>query len=124
MLCGTAPFLDEGIKWPQAERKVWFYFSAYEEVGHGTAWIPADTKDVIAVDIAPTGPQQTTTEHKVTLIAKDKNFPYHRELTNELCKVAEAAGVDYVVDVFNPNTCGCVISDDTAAFVILIQRMT
>ena len=84
-------------------RKVWFYFAAYEEIGHGTTWLPDGVQDMIAVDIAPTGPEQNSDEHKVSIFAKDSRFPYHWELTNELRDAAERAGVDYVMDIFTPH---------------------
>ena len=84
-------------------RKTYMYFSAYEEIGHGTSWLPSDVRDMLAIDIAPTGPDQTSDEHKVTIFTKDSRFPYHWGMTNELIEKAKAAGVDYVTDVFTPH---------------------
>ncbi len=84
-------------------RKVYFYFAVYEEIGHGTTVLPADVKDMIAVDIAPTGPDQNSDERKVSIFAKDSRFPYHWGLTNELRAAAIDAGVDYVMDIFTPH---------------------
>lgn len=84
-------------------RRVLVYFSLYEEIGHGTVWLPEDVRDFIAVDIAPTGPDQNSEEHKVSIFAKDSRYPYHWELTNELRAAAIRAGVDYVMDVFTPH---------------------
>ena len=84
-------------------RKVLAYFSVYEEIGHGTSWLPEGVKDIVALDIAPTGPDQTSDERKVSIFAKDSRYPYHWELTNELRAAAIRAGVDYVMDVFTPH---------------------
>lgn len=84
-------------------RHVLAYFSSYEEIGHGTVWLPEGVRDILALDIAPTGPDQTSDEHKVSIFAKDSRFPYHWEMTNELRAAAIAAGVDYVMDVFTPH---------------------
>ena len=84
-------------------RKVYFYFAAYEEIGHGTTWLPEDVRDMLAVDIAPTGPEQNSDEHKVSIFAKDSRFPYHWGMTNELRQTAIRTGVDYVMDVFTPH---------------------
>ncbi len=84
-------------------RKVYFYFAMYEEIGHGTTVLPADVRDMIAVDIAPIGPEQTSDERKVSIFAKDSRFPYHWGLTNELRQAAIDAGVDYVMDIFTPH---------------------
>ena len=87
----------------QLRRKVYFYFAVYEEIGHGTTYMPRDVRDMIAVDIAPTGPDQNSDERKVTIFAKDSRFPYHWGLTNELRETAEKAGIDYVMDIFTPH---------------------
>lgn len=84
-------------------RKIYFYFAMYEEIGHGTVYMPSDVKDYIAVDIAPTGPDQNSDERKVTIFAKDSRYPYHWTLTNEIRDVAIKAGVDYVMDIFTPH---------------------
>ncbi|MBO4453048.1 MAG: M20/M25/M40 family metallo-hydrolase [Clostridia bacterium] len=100
MLAAMKAIKDEG---KDLERKVYFYFAGYEEIGHGTAYMPRDVKDVLAVDIAPTGPDQTSDERKVSVFAKDSRFPYHWEMTNELRKAAIEGGIDFVMDIFTPH---------------------
>ena len=85
------------------KRKIYAYFAAYEEIGHGTSWLPEGVRDVLAIDIAPIGPDQTSDEHKVSIFAKDSRFPYHWGFTNELRDTAIRAGVNYVMDVFTPH---------------------
>ena len=84
-------------------RNVQAYFACYEEIGHGTTWLPEGIRDVLALDIAPTGPDQNSEEHKVSIFAKDSRFPYHSEMTAELRETAKKAGLDYVMDVFTPH---------------------
>lgn len=84
-------------------RKVYAYFSCYEEIGHGTTWLPADVKDILSIDIAPTGPEQNSEEHLVSIFAKDSRYPYHVEMTKELRDTARKSGIDYVMDVFTPH---------------------
>ena len=84
-------------------RKVYAYFALYEEIGHGTSWLPGDVCDMLALDIAPTGPDQNSDEKKVTIFAKDSRFPYHWGMTNEIRECAVKAGVDYVMDIFTPH---------------------
>lgn len=84
-------------------RHVYVYFAVYEEIGHGTTFLPDGVKDIIAVDIAPTGPDQTSDEKKVSIFAKDSRFPYNKELTDELRKTAIDSGVDFAVDIFTPH---------------------
>ena len=91
------------LKGKRLGRKVYFYFAAYEEIGHGTTWLPEGVKDILAVDIAPTGPDQTSDERIVTIFAKDSRFPYHWGMTNELRQAAIDHGVDYVMDIFTPH---------------------
>ena len=85
------------------KRKVYAYFAFYEEIGHGTTFLPEGTKDILALDIAPTGPDQNSEEHLVSIFCKDSRFPYHYEMTQELRAAAKQAGVDYVMDVFTPH---------------------
>ena len=84
-------------------RKVYAYFACFEEIGHGTTWLPADVEDILAIDIAPTGPDQNSDEHKVSIFAKDSRFPYHWGMTNELRETAIEEGLDYVMDIFTPH---------------------
>lgn len=84
-------------------RKVLLYFACYEEIGHGTTWLPEGVKDIIALDIAPTGPDQTSDEKKVSIFCKDSRFPYHYELANELRNIGKNKKIDYVMDVFTPH---------------------
>ncbi|MBR0139954.1 MAG: M42 family metallopeptidase [Firmicutes bacterium] len=91
---------DTGIK---PRRKIYAYFAAYEEIGHGTSWIPEDTCDILALDIAPTGPDQNSDERKVSVFAKDVVFPFHWAMTNEVRQTAIEEGVDWVMDVFTPS---------------------
>ena len=91
---------EQGLK---LRRRVIAYFACYEEIGHGTAWLPEGVRDVLALDIAPTGPEQNSEEHKVSVFAKDSRFPYHSGMAAELRETARKAGVDYVMDVFTPH---------------------
>ena len=91
---------DAGCALP---RKVLAYFAMFEEIGHGTTFLPEGVRDVLAIDIAPTGPAQNSDERKVSIFAKDSRFPYHWGMTNELREAAIRAGVDYVMDIFTPH---------------------
>ena len=84
-------------------RKVYAYFAFYEEIGHGTTVLPEDVCDMLALDIAPTGPDQTSDEKKVSIFAKDSRFPYHWGMTTELRQTAMDVGADFVMDIFTPH---------------------
>jgi len=90
---------DKGIV---PERRVHAFFCTHEEMGQGGTCINPDTEEVIALDIAPTGPDQNSNEHKVTIIAKGALPPLNRELTNELRNLAAEENINYTVDVFTP----------------------
>jgi len=91
---------DKKIK---LNRKVLVYFACYEEIGHGTTFLPEGVEDFVALDIAPTGPDQTSDVKKVSIFAKDSRYPYHWDLTNELKDTAKEARLDYVMDIFTPH---------------------
>lgn len=84
-------------------RKIYLYIPFYEEIGHGGAVIPEDVKDFLAVDIACIGPEQTSSERKVSVFRKDSRFPYHPDMSRELEEAGKAAGADCVPDIFTPH---------------------
>lgn len=83
------------------KQTVYFIFSNYEECGHGLSYIPEDVEELIAIDIAPVGFEQTSTEYAVTIAAKDKKTPYDYEFVTRLVHTCEANEIPYNVDVFN-----------------------
>ncbi|MBQ3107863.1 MAG: M42 family metallopeptidase [Firmicutes bacterium] len=84
-------------------RKITLLFSMYEEIGHGgTAFPGNDYVEYLSLDIGCVGPRQYSSEKKVTIGVKDSRYPYHMGTVDALAKAAEAAGVDYVLDMFLP----------------------
>lgn len=78
-----------------------FYFSNYEEVGHGSSsFIPNNTTEFIAVDMGCPGDGQNSTEYDVCICAKDSNGPYDYELTNTLIEVCKKNSIGYKVDIY------------------------
>ncbi|MEI6308996.1 MAG: M42 family metallopeptidase [bacterium] len=91
----------QALKRGPAHRAVSFYFTIYEEVGHGAAaGIPADVEEILSVDIGLVGQGQTSAETAVTICAKDAVSPYDYELTETLIRTAEAYHIPYRLDVF------------------------
>ena len=84
-------------------RKVYLYISFYEEIGHGGSMIPGDVKDFLAVDIACIGPEQTSSEKKVSVFCQDSRFPYNIDMVKELEEAGQRSGADYVPDIFTPH---------------------
>ena len=77
-----------------------FIFSTYEEVGHGSAWIPGDITEFLAVDMGCIGMDLECTEFDVSICAKDSSGPYDYDMTTELINHAERKKLDYAVDIY------------------------
>lgn len=89
---------DAGI---QPEQTVYFYFSNYEEVGHGAAsGIPGEAVELLTVDMAAVGEGQTSDEFNVTLCVKDSGGPYHHGFSQKLRQIAEKFEIAYKVDIY------------------------
>jgi len=79
-----------------------FFISNYEEVGHGaTAGIPAETEELIAIDMAAIAEDyQTSDEFSVTICVKDSSGPYDHALSTRLRSIATAYDIPYKVDIY------------------------
>ncbi len=76
-------------------------FSGDEEVGYGgNAALPAESFEYVAVDMGAIGEGLTTTEHVVSICAKDSSGPYHLELRRRLVYLAERFHVPHALDVY------------------------
>lgn len=84
-------------------RKVYLYFSTFEEVGHGgSSGIPNDAIELICVDMGAVGDDLKTDEYKVSICAKDSSGPYDYDITTKLINIAEEMNLNYAIDVY-PN---------------------
>lgn len=81
-------------------RKVSLLFTVYEEVGHGGAFVPADTREMISVDMGCVGDDLGCTEHMVSICAKDSGGPYNYDLVTALSNIARELELDYAIDVY------------------------
>ncbi|VTS39753.1 M42 gutamyl aminopeptidase [Streptococcus pseudoporcinus] len=62
-----------------------FYFSAFEEVGHGAnSSLPKETVEYLAVDMGAMGDDQATDEYTVSICVKDASGPYHYDLRQHM----------------------------------------
>jgi len=78
-----------------------FLVSNYEEVGHGASTgFPADTAELVAVDMAAVGEGQNSDEFHATLCLKDSGGPYHYGLSAKLRKLAEDNAIPYKTDIY------------------------
>lgn len=77
------------------------HFCDFEEVGHGGAsGLPAGLAEVVALDVGPVGEGQASSEHAVSICAKDLNGPYHFDLTRRLRELARNEGINYRMDIY------------------------
>lgn len=81
-------------------RKVTLLFTTYEEVGHGGAFIPRETEEMISVDMGAVGDDLTTDEFKVSICAKDSGGPYDYTVTSRLIALAAEHKLQYAVDIY------------------------
>lgn len=81
-------------------RKVSLLFTVYEEVGHGGAFVPADTREMISVDMGCVGDDLGCTERMVSICAKDSGGPYNYDLVTTLSNIARDLELDYAIDVY------------------------
>lgn len=81
-------------------RKISLLFTVYEEVGHGGAFVPADTCEMISVDMGCVGDDLGCTERMVSICAKDSGGPYNYELVSALADTAKRLSLDYAIDVY------------------------
>lgn len=88
---------DEG---KQPVRTVKIIISTYEEVGHGSSYIPEDITEMIAVDMGAMGDDLSTTEYDVSICAKDSTGPYDYLMTSALIDLAKREELPYAVDIY------------------------
>lgn len=81
-------------------RKVTLMFTVYEEVGHGASVIPADTEEMLSVDMGCVGDDLECTEHMVSICSKDSGGPYDYDITTKLINLARELKLQYAVDVY------------------------
>ena len=76
------------------------FISVYEEVGHGSSYIPQDITQLLAVDMGCIGEDLNCTEYDVSICAKDSSGPYDYEMTTKLITLAKVNDVKHVVDIY------------------------
>lgn len=81
--------------------KVGFYFSNYEEVGHGSCvGIPVSAKELLVLDMAVIGEGCAGKEDKLSICVKDSSGPYDFTVTNKLRELAIKHKIDFVTDIY------------------------
>ncbi len=84
-----------------SKKKVAFYFSNYEEVGHGSCvGIPDSAKELLVLDMAVIGEGCAGREDAVSICVKDSSGPYDLIVTNKLRSLAAKNNINFVTDIY------------------------
>jgi putative aminopeptidase FrvX len=90
--------LEAGLR---PSQRTTLLISHFEEVGHGASTgIPADVKEVLAVDMAAVGPGQNSDEFSVGICVKDSGGPYSLEMRQQLVQLCQSAEIPYKLDIY------------------------
>jgi len=82
-------------------KNIGFYFSNYEEVGHGAcAGIPGSAEELLVMDMAVIGDGCTGKEDGVSICVKDSSGPYDFNVTHKLKTLAQKSRLKYVTDIY------------------------
>ncbi|MCB5262155.1 MAG: M42 family metallopeptidase [Candidatus Cloacimonetes bacterium] len=85
----------------ELSRQVSILFTTYEEVGHGaSSGFPADTVEMISVDMGAVGDDLCTDEYCVSICAKDSGGPYDWDVTDAMIRLAKELKLQYCVDIY------------------------
>ena len=78
-----------------------FYFSNYEEVGHGSCvGIPDSAEELLVLDMAVIGEGCNGKEDAVSICVKDSSGPYDFKVTNKLRELANKNKINFVMDIY------------------------
>lgn len=77
-----------------------FIISTFEEVGHGSSYIPQDINEMIAVDMGCIGKDLSCSEYDVSICAKDSSGPYDYDMTTQLITLAKQKQFNFAVDIY------------------------
>lgn len=101
---GSAVMLSTLLELGPARLKklpVCFFFTTYEEVGHGAcAGIPASVREMLVVDMGVVGDRVAGDEYSVSICAKDSSGPYDLGMRRKLVELAGKHKIPHKVDVF------------------------
>lgn len=97
-LLGVLEWLKREGKQPKRTVKV--IISTYEEVGHGSSYIPPDITEMLAIDMGALGDDLSATEYDVSICAKDSTGPYDYDMTSALIDLSKQAGIPHAVDIY------------------------
>ncbi|RCK80316.1 MAG: Deblocking aminopeptidase [Candidatus Ozemobacter sibiricus] len=101
---GCAVMMDGFLRLGAARLKklpVCFFFSNYEEVGHGAAaGFPDSALEMLVIDMGVVGRQVAGDEFSVSICVKDSSGPYDYGIRQTLTRLARERRLPYKLDVF------------------------
>ncbi|NLI76354.1 MAG: M42 family metallopeptidase [Candidatus Riflebacteria bacterium] len=101
---GCAVLMDGFLRLGAARLKklpVCFFFSNYEEVGHGAAaGFPASALEMLVVDMGVVGRNVAGDEFSVSICVKDSSGPYDYGMRQALARLARDGRLSHKLDVF------------------------
>jgi putative aminopeptidase FrvX len=101
---GCAAMTDAMLTMGSAEmlsRKACFFFTNFEEVGHGaSAGIPGSVRRMLVADMGVVGDKVDGVETAVSICVKDANGPYDFGMRRRLVELCTAGGIPFRLDVF------------------------
>lgn len=77
-----------------------FYFTVYEEVGHGASMLDKAIDEFVTIDMGCIGEDLAGSEYAVSISAKDSTGPYDYQLTTKLIELSKKNNLNYVIDIF------------------------
>lgn len=98
VIFGMLDYLSKNKITPK--KNIQIMLSTYEEVGHGSAYIPSDVDTVLAIDMGAMGEDLTCSEKDVSICVKDSSGPYDYHMVTELTKIAKKNELQYSLDVY------------------------
>lgn len=91
-------YQEEQIRLPYTTH---FYFSAFEEVGHGAnSSLSPKAVEYLAVDMGAMGDDQATDEYTVSICVKDGSGPYHYGLRYHMVSLCQSHNIPYQLDIY------------------------
>lgn len=97
LLAALAAWKNQDRTFP---RPVSFHVGCHEETGGGVTGIPADTRELVALDMGVMGGEHAGDERKVSICPMDSTGPYDRDLFVHMTKLAEQGKIPHAVDIF------------------------
>ncbi|AAK78667.1 putative aminopeptidase FrvX [Clostridium acetobutylicum] len=97
MLYAIKHFIDNNIELKYTTN---FYFSTYEEVGHGASNLPQNTKELLCIDMGAPGKGQNSSEFATCICAKDSSGPYDYAFRKRLVDICKNKNIPYRIDTY------------------------